>query len=400
MPFRRSAIAFLFVPFIGQFCAQSAQADILVQAGDRLSVVVTGAPDLSREANVDADGKIILPVLGGVAVAGLDLDAVRKLIATTLTERAVMQTPSVLVEVASYRPFYVGGAVARPGAIPFSPGLTVRQALVTAGGLDRTGRVLPITSDQVVDLLSRGRATSYQLLQVNSHIARLQAELMQSEDLNLDQVDHSMVPASEVAPVVDLDRKILSERLAQRSANADHMAKALDLVGVEIDVLSKQASIEQDQVTSQRTEIGNMRKLVDKGLVPAPQLRQMEREASLQARDLLENQAFQARARQAQETARFDIGAAAVAWKLGLRNELRDALQSRATLQAEVEALSNRLMAAGVSLGVDTAMTQVVPAFTIHRTALGAPETISATMDSAILPGDVLDVSIPPPPRG
>jgi len=45
-----------------------------------------------------------------------------------------VRSPSVSVEVANYRPFFILGEVARPGTYPYAVDLTVLNAVATAGG--------------------------------------------------------------------------------------------------------------------------------------------------------------------------------------------------------------------------------------------------------------------------
>ena len=46
----------------------------------------------------------------------------------------VLVKPSVSVSIVTYRNFYIGGEVSRPGGYPYQPGLTVQQAITVAGG--------------------------------------------------------------------------------------------------------------------------------------------------------------------------------------------------------------------------------------------------------------------------
>jgi polysaccharide export outer membrane protein len=45
-----------------------------------------------------------------------------------------VRQPSVSVDVANYRPFFILGVVQRPGTYPYSANLTVMNAVATAGG--------------------------------------------------------------------------------------------------------------------------------------------------------------------------------------------------------------------------------------------------------------------------
>lgn len=104
--------------------------------GDRVRVSVFGEPDLSLDADVDASGNMSYPLLGAVPAARKTAAELAKAIATGLAN-GYLVNPDVRVTVVQYRPIYVTGQVSRPGAYPYSVGLTVEKAVTLAGGLTR-----------------------------------------------------------------------------------------------------------------------------------------------------------------------------------------------------------------------------------------------------------------------
>lgn len=105
----------------------------LLDAGDRLRVVVFGHQDLSGEFAVNSDGLIAFPLAGEVRAAQLTPQELETAIAGAL-EPKYLRNPRVSVEVLNYRPFYIMGEVRGPGSYPWSSGLTVRNAVALAGG--------------------------------------------------------------------------------------------------------------------------------------------------------------------------------------------------------------------------------------------------------------------------
>ena len=57
--------------------------------------------------------------------------------------------PQVTVLLLEYRPFSIGGEVARPGSYPYEPGLTVIKAINLAGGPTEKGSVDRIKLDRI-----------------------------------------------------------------------------------------------------------------------------------------------------------------------------------------------------------------------------------------------------------
>jgi protein involved in polysaccharide export with SLBB domain len=107
--------------------------DYVLGAGDKIRVTVYGEDTLSGEFVVAGNGKISFPLIGDVQAAGLTvrdfLDQVR-----TLLSDGYIRDPKVNAEVLNYRPFYILGEVNKPGEYPYTNGLTVLNAIATAGG--------------------------------------------------------------------------------------------------------------------------------------------------------------------------------------------------------------------------------------------------------------------------
>jgi len=106
--------------------------------GDRVRISVFGEPDLSLDADVDATGHLSYPLLGRVPATRKTAEQLARDIATGLAN-GYLRNPDVRVAVIQYRPIYLTGQVARPGAYPYSLGLTVEKALALAGGMTRLG---------------------------------------------------------------------------------------------------------------------------------------------------------------------------------------------------------------------------------------------------------------------
>jgi polysaccharide export outer membrane protein len=197
-----------------------------------------------------------------------------------------------------------------------------------------------------------------------------------------------------VKSVLSLDSGLLRDRLDERSGERTHLKDVLDLVDFELQVLAKQAEHQEKERALQQAEVANARSLVNKGLIPLPRLQELERQESRLSRDLLENQAFAARASQTKATMKHDLEAADTKWRIEVRRDLLDAMLDRRRLESEIEILTDRLRAAGLSLNEDDILPRLVPQVVIHRSVAGHDEILNATMATEIRPGDVLDVDL------
>ncbi len=101
-------------------------------AGDQLRITVFNEPELTGPYVVGSQGTIAYPLIGEVQASGLTVPELAESIRTALLE--FIRQPSVSVEVTNYRPFFILGEVQRPGTYPYSAGLTVPNAVATAGG--------------------------------------------------------------------------------------------------------------------------------------------------------------------------------------------------------------------------------------------------------------------------
>ena len=101
---------------------------------DILQIDVWKEPEITRTSPVRPDGKISLPLLHDVQAAGLTAMQLAVNIRDGLTK--YLNNPQVTVTVTQInsRRVFVTGEVAKAGALPLLPGMTVLQALASSGG--------------------------------------------------------------------------------------------------------------------------------------------------------------------------------------------------------------------------------------------------------------------------
>ncbi len=95
-----------------------------------------GENDLSGQYRVGAEGNINFPLIGVVHVEGLDAQAAAKIIADRLREGKLLRDPqvTVLVKEQNSKKVYIMGQVGHPGTLPFTPSMSVVEAITLAGG--------------------------------------------------------------------------------------------------------------------------------------------------------------------------------------------------------------------------------------------------------------------------
>lgn len=117
--------------------AKSATTDAgyVIGPEDVLKIDVWENAELSQTVPVRPDGKISLPLLNDVQAAGLTPTQLSATLGEKLSKYVTSAHPvTVIVTQINSQRVYVLGEVARAGAYPMVPGMTVLQVLSTAGG--------------------------------------------------------------------------------------------------------------------------------------------------------------------------------------------------------------------------------------------------------------------------
>ncbi len=111
-------------------------ASYVIGPSDDLTVSVWEQPTLSAGVPVRPDGMISLPLINDIQAAGRTPMQLMNAIVEKLGALGV-KSPIVTVTVTSIKSkfIYVLGQVGHPGTMAMTPGMTVLQAIATAGGL-------------------------------------------------------------------------------------------------------------------------------------------------------------------------------------------------------------------------------------------------------------------------
>jgi polysaccharide export outer membrane protein len=100
---------------------------------DQVQVKVYNEPEISGDYMIDGAGNISLPLAGQIRAAGLTVPALERTIASRLN-RGLIKDPKVNVQISIYAPFFIHGEVKQSGQFPYRPGMTVLDAVASAGG--------------------------------------------------------------------------------------------------------------------------------------------------------------------------------------------------------------------------------------------------------------------------
>ncbi len=143
----------------------SVPGNYVLGIGDQLIVSFVGAAERSITVNIDREGRVILPDLSPISVAGRKFSEFERDLKSKVSE--AMLGTDVFVSLGSVRQIgvYVLGEVSMPGLHNMTSLSTVLQALAKAGGVKKTGSLRAIQIEvagetRVFDLYALMRLTS------------------------------------------------------------------------------------------------------------------------------------------------------------------------------------------------------------------------------------------------
>jgi polysaccharide export outer membrane protein len=113
--------------------AAASAAEYRLGAADKIKITVFNEPTLSGDFLVNSDGSVAVPLIGNVPAVGRSAVDLQKAIEQKFAD-GYLKDPRVVVEVLTYRPFYIYGEVTKPGEYPYSSGLSVLKAVALAQG--------------------------------------------------------------------------------------------------------------------------------------------------------------------------------------------------------------------------------------------------------------------------
>ena len=162
-------------------------ADYVVGPGDDLNVLLWGRINRTLHLTVQRDGSVLMPQVGPLAVAGLNFDQARKLIASQVGQIEGVQTDVTMGRLRTMEVLVIG-QVAAPGLHTVSALVTVSDALTAAGGVRKQGSL------RRIELRRGGRPVA----DIDLYAMLLRGDT--SSDLRLQPRDVIFVPA--IGPVV------------------------------------------------------------------------------------------------------------------------------------------------------------------------------------------------------
>lgn len=357
---------------------------------------------LNAEFTVGASGALSLPLLGEVPAAGATVSALSRTIGEGLKNRiGLAEVPDIAVEVVEYRPFYITGAVNKPGKYPYLPDLTVLQALSVAGGLVGSGETGARLTREIIGSQGDSQYSEAEANGLLARKARLEAQLQSLDKIQFPPELEQRKADPAVATVMRQEFAIFeAQRNAQKTeVEALEQLKAFLAKGVAS--LEAQLKEQQRERELTRKELEGVASLVSRGLAAAPRKLELERLASRMEGDRLRLETELLRARQ-------DISRADISLIEARNRRTNEASANLRETQTKLEQSIVRMETAERLLR-DSSVTfpsllamrrpggKSQPVYRIVRRTDGQTKEMTVSETASVEPGDTLKVEIPLP---
>lgn len=380
--------------------------DYLLAPGDTVEVSVIGMPDMRQRAQVDLDGNVSVPLVGPVRAAGTSLAALRARLQDLIGRKSlkrrfedgrdvptVIEPDELTVSIVEYRPVYVNGDVSKPGAVTYQPNITARQAVALAGGYDVMRFRINNPFIQAADLEGEYRTLAAEHAQQQAKVSRLRAELSGANAVQFD----GTTPAE--AALVRTLRGLEAEQFKTRAADlAGDRASLLTLIqfgDTELKSLTEQREKEAEGAKLDAADLERLSGLYERGNLPSNRLTDTRRVLLLSSTRLLQTNVQLERIRRDRELDTRKLQRLDNDRRLEVSRLLQEAEVKLASTAAKIQAVSEKL------LYTSTVRSQLVRGTgghpdlkVIRRNPDGTARTIPAAEDTALAPGDVVEVSL------
>jgi polysaccharide export outer membrane protein len=404
---RLCRMAAILTAILGLTFADRSSAEYLLAPGDVLEIAVVGMSDLKQSTTIDIDGQANFPVLGQMKAAGMSLpelrDKVRELLPSKVFRRrtqegrdypVIVTGGEVNIDIAQYRPVYLDGDVAKPGAQVYRPGLTIRQAIALAGGYD----VMRFRGKDPFLEASDFRAEYYTLwtefAKEEAHISRLKSQLAGKTDLDKQGRVETPISPSVASDIGDLEAKQLKAELADHQDERQHLHSAIEQEDRRIAILSETEAKEKEGAQAEARDLDEMKQNFAKGVIPIMRLSEVRRMTLLSSTQALQTTALLASVEREQGELKRKFRQTDGRWQIDLTRELQEAQVRLETIRVRIQAVGEKLEYAGLVRSQLVRGRGGSPDVHVFRGQNQTRETFSANEDTELLPGDVVEVAL------
>jgi polysaccharide biosynthesis/export protein ExoF len=360
---------------------------------ERVIIRIQGHPTLSGEYRVNGDGTIALPSLGRFEVFDSTIADFETQLADEVT-RITSRESNVTIEVIDYKPVFVSGTVARAGAFPWKPGLSILQAETLAGGMVReTGApgMAPLT-DREKD---RAIRAAYELASTLVTVARLRTERENSDKLVVLAKLSDLVSASDQAGLMAAQEATLRSRNTAYTARVTALLNSKATALKELGALQEQRVRMHDQLSKRRVTLKKIERVAEQGFIRADRVFEDQIKISELEERLTNATIAISRIEANAAAAQMDLDVHKLGRIAEIDTEVLRHEQRISQLELEIDSANGMFRRI---TGHDVVSTRASRApslsYEIIRTETGVSKVIRADRSTLLQPGDVVMVSL------
>lgn len=164
-----------------------------IQSGDELAIKFFYSPELNEDVAVRPDGRISLPLVEEIKVAGKTPEELSDFLEILYADELKLPVITVIVRTFSAQKVYVSGEVNRPKMMELTSITTVMQAIADAGGMKDTAY-----PDDIILIRKQQNSSP---VAVSLNISKVLNGTDTSQDAILKPYDIVYVPKSPIAKV-------------------------------------------------------------------------------------------------------------------------------------------------------------------------------------------------------
>ena len=201
--------------------------DYRLHRGDALEIKFFHTPELNENVHVRPDGKIALPLIGEIMVAGMTTQELTEKLHELYAVALVAPEVSVIVRTFAGQKAFVGGEVGTPGLVSFDEPPTLLQALIQVGWIKQSAQL------QNVVIVRNSGSSRPDVLFVD--VQQWLEEPEQTPPVLLQPFDVVYVPKTRVAKVNDFIQQYIDDPILTPLSRLANFSFFYDLRGVNID---------------------------------------------------------------------------------------------------------------------------------------------------------------------
>lgn len=384
-------------------------ADYALQSGDKVELSIVGLPEYTITSVVDGDGVLSLGWLGQIEARGRTVhdltiqartrgngEILRRYNRDGQVYTITLEGARIDVQRLGYLPVIMGGDVAMPGEVAFTPGMTVREAVAHAGGAEDPRDNIPELIDpvNVIEWRSEFQQASVAQVEAQLRLWRIGAALDRAWDKAIPDFEGGLSVPDSTFETLSLEQEALLLATQREFEREEAYYVAADVqANRRIELLTQQRSEQAMANDFDRQEVERTRDLVERSLAPSSRLADVRRATALSTTQLLDIE----EALSAAELARLRLERE---YEQAVEQRVLALLAERRQADADLRAATNRLEVLAQFLGVSGSenLALAMPAsdyraILVRKTAEG-PISRPVSNDEALIPGDFIEIEL------